>query len=77
MKAKLTFWEKVNMFFGFGYLANIGTGEIHRLANKKATCRLHMITNKMYVSKKRALKLMETGKGYNGCVKCYKEKDNG
>jgi len=75
MKAKLTFWEKVNLFFGYGYVANIGTGEIHRLKNKRTNCRIEMVTKKMYVSKKIAFQLFK--RGYNGCSKCWKETDNG
>lgn len=75
MKAKLTFWEKFNRFFGYGYVANTGTGEIHRLEKKQVNCRTEMITKRMYVSKKIAFRLL--GKGYNGCSKCWKEKDNG
>ena len=75
MKAKLTFWERVNLFFGYGYVVNIGTGEIHRLKNKLTSCRIEMITKKIYVSKKIALQLFQ--KGFNGCSKCFKTEDNG
>lgn len=74
MKAKLTFWEKFNRFFGFGYVANLGTGEIHRLSEKQTNCRTEMITKKLYVSKTIAHLLL--GK-FDGCSKCWKQEDNG
>ena len=62
--------------FGFTYLVNLGTKEIHDLSNGKTSCRTNSITKKKYVTKKRMLKMCASKK-YNGCSKCNKQLDRG
>jgi hypothetical protein len=76
MKAELTLKELIFKFFGFGYIVNYGSKEIHRLENKHPNCRTEMIANGQFVTKKRAYKLIADN-GFNGCRFCWKEKDKG
>jgi len=71
---KLTRKEKWMGFWGFAYFANFGTKEIHRLENKHVSCRLHMIANGRFVTKRRALRLIHSH-GFNGCRYCWKDKN--
>lgn len=75
---KLTFKEKWMKFWGYGYVANLRPSslEIHRLDKKHTNCRLEMITDKIYVTRKKALKMIRND-GFNGCRWCWKEKDLG
>lgn len=73
---KLTFGEKFKKFFGYGYVMNLNGNEIHRLETKHKNCHTDIMTNKKYISKKKAIKLINDSKN-DGCRFCWKEKDNG
>jgi len=77
-KKDLTFFEALAIIFGFGYVVNHNTKEIHDLSSKKTHCQLHLMSrkNKMYVSLRKALRLVNSDE-YNGCYWCWNEKDNG
>lgn len=72
---KLTFTERWMKFWGLGYFVNFGTKEIHKLENKTDLCKLWMITKGMFITRKKALRLIK--KGFNGCCYCWPEEDNG
>lgn len=78
MAAKLTFWQSFYLFFGFGYLVNHRSREIHRISNRKSNCKLEYISSKNseYVTFKRAMYLIAK-RGYNGCRWCWKVADKG
>jgi len=59
----------------FRYYVNHGTKEIHDLNSDNSFCRLSMITNGSYSTKRKADKLMR--QGYNGCRLCLKNEDKG
>jgi len=73
---RLTLEEWWFKFWGLGYLVNHNRKEIHRLKYKHVNCLTAAMTNKSYVSKSKALKLIDDGP-YNGCRYCWKEKDEG
>jgi hypothetical protein len=73
-KVKLTFREKVMMFWNLNYRVNHLSKEIHNLKNKHVNCLKSAKKNTNYVSEQRAIELMQ-GKEYNGCRWCWKEKD--
>lgn len=55
--------------FGFKYVINRNTNEIHKLSNLKTNCHVELMTNKMKVkNSKEWLK-----NGYNGCRWCYSD----
>ena len=72
-------WMQAAMEFLFGvkytHFVNYGTKEIHVLEDSDSKCRLNMVEHGDYITKKKALKLLN--KGYNGCRYCWKEKDKG
>lgn len=72
MKAKLTIEEKIAKFFGFGYLVNENSKQIHKLKNKQHNCHIDIISDKRLISKKEANELIEGL--YDGCTHCWKEK---
>ena len=78
MTAELTFKEKWFLFWGMGYVVNhrARSKEIHRLKTKHKNCQTERISNRQYVSKRKALKLIREH-GYNGCCFCWKEVDKG
>ena len=71
---KSYFWRRL---FGFRYLVNVRSGEVHDLANQKVNCLLHMMNddNKMFVGKKKAKRMMKDNDFYNGCKQCNKDFD--
>ncbi len=75
---RLTLKEKWFWFWGFGYVVNhrSRSKEIHRLGRKHKNCQTERIVNREYVTRKKALKLIQK-KGYNGCRWCWKETDTG
>jgi len=75
---KLTFWEFLMDLFGYGYVVNHRSREIHKLSDKSSNCKLELIAdhNREYISKSRALKLINK-MGYNGCRWCWDEQDKG
>ena len=78
MDNQLTFWEVWMIFWGFGYLVNHRSREIHRVAEKHTNCKLHLISknNSEYVTRSRAMKLIKTYH-YNGCRWCWEDQDKG
>lgn len=72
MVMKIRRW--LRELFGFTYLVNLNTKEIHNLDCDNRKCRLKMITKKRYVTKKTMLKMCAS-EGYNGCSKCNKQLD--
>jgi len=61
--------------FGFTYIVNENTKEIHDTKNKHHNCHLEVIYQKHFITKQTAYKLIESG--YNGCRWCMKEFDKG
>lgn len=61
--------------FGFTYIANSHTKEIHDSKNESRNCNLALISKKHFVTKRKSYKLMKNG--YNGCRWCMKEFDRG
>jgi len=78
METTLTFWERVVIFFGFGYLVNHLSKEIHRVSNKHENCHLDIISSKHseYITRSMAEHLIRN-RNYNGCRWCWKSQDNG
>ena len=77
---KLTIIEWIMNFLGYGYVINLRSKEIHRLKTKHSNCRLNQMKRKKYVTKDRAMWLMnfpQLGKGWNGCRYCFSERDLG
>ena len=70
----LTFKEKMLVFFGFGYVINHASREIHRLSRKHKNCLYNMMDKKKYTTKEHAYYLIFS-KGYNGCKWCFKEEN--
>ena len=75
---KLTFAEKWFLFWGMAYVVNLNprSKEIHSLNSKHKSCQLDKIVQKKYVTRKKALKLIKE-EGFNGCLFCWKETNNG
>lgn len=73
---ELTRKEKWMKFWGFGYVVNQATKEIHKLEEKHTNCRLDLMRHKKYVTWRRALRLI-LKKGYNGCRYCFPAFDKG
>lgn len=78
MDNALSFKEIFLIFFGFGYVVNHRSREVHRISEKHHNCQLHLIAkkNREYVSKKTARHLIKDC-GYNGCRWCWNPMDNG
>lgn len=67
---------KILEAIGFKYIINKATKEIHyapRISNK---CGIQYLRNGKYATARRVKRLI-TKKGYNGCVHCFPEQDNG
>jgi hypothetical protein len=57
--------------FGFKYVINHNTSEIHKLSNLKTNCHVELMANKMYVrNSEEWLK-----NGFNGCRWCYSDEN--
>ena len=78
MENSLTFWEMWLIFFGFGYLVNHHTKEIHRLYFKHHNCQMSTMSkkNSEYVTKSAAKRLIKKYH-YNGCRWCWPVQDAG
>ena len=72
---KLTFKEKLIVFFGFGYVVNESSKEIHRLSRKHKNCLYNMMGKKKYTTREGAYRLIFED-GYNGCRYCWNEMDS-
>ena len=74
--------EWILAIFGYTYLLNINTGEVHNLKNKTVSCRVHLMSkqNKKYLTRKQFKKIMGTTinkKLINGCRWCMTKYDLG
>ena len=78
MDNSFTFKQIWMIFFGFGYLVNHRSREIHRLYFKHRNCHIDLIADKNseYVTRSTAQKLIKTYK-YNGCRWCWPVTDLG
>jgi len=78
METRFTFWEIWVIFFGFGYLVNHRSKEIHRISEKRHNCHIELISSKNseYVTRRAALRMIKKYK-YNGCRWCWDEQDKG
>lgn len=71
----MNLFEKIKKFFGYNYLVNLNTLEIHDLNNPHTNCKTNLITNKKMITKKQLNKYLANG--YNGCRWCLKKHNNG
>ena len=62
-------------FFGWRYIVNHNTKEIHRADSTDSRCRFHLMTKCERITKRKLKKLLE--RGYNGCRWCLQEYDLG
>ena len=77
MKGLKWYQAFAEFFFGtqYRYFVNHGTKEIHDIKRTEKRCRLNMIINGSWETRKGAKKLLK--KGYNGCRYCNPELDEG
>lgn len=68
-------FEKIKKFFGYNYIVNLNTLEIHNLNKPHTNCKTNLMTNKKMITKKQLNKYLADG--YNGCRWCLKKYDNG
>jgi len=66
---------KIRRFFGYRYLVNLGSMEIHDLKNNHRNCHIPLITKKRFITQKGLKKILL--EGFNGCRFCMKEYDKG
>lgn len=66
------------IFFGFGYMVNHRSKEVHRMSMKHKNCQLDTISknHSEYVTKSTAKRLIKKF-GYNGCRWCWPVADKG
>lgn len=71
-------WNHLLNLLGFRYIANLNpkSKEIHYLPESKASCGLKYLKNGKRLTRKGMLRHINE-KGYNGCVHCLTNKDNG
>ena len=74
-------WSFIKWLFGIKevekpYLLNRNTNEIHDTKNEHPNCHLDLMTNKEYMSKRKAARLVLQCKA-NGCRYCLKRWDTG
>lgn len=63
--------SKIRLFFGYRFVLNTVTREIHDLSNTKKQCQIKLLVNYKYITKRKALKLIKSGKA-DGCIHCLK-----
>jgi hypothetical protein len=63
--------DKIKKMFGYTYVVNLNTWEIHNLKNKHENCKIYLMTNKKLITKKQLKSYLDDG--YNGCRWCLKE----
>lgn len=73
--------QKLLKLFGYDYLLNLNTGEVHNLNNKKFRCRIELIAdkNKKFITKNMFSKKINTtinGRSVNGCRFCNPKTDS-
>jgi hypothetical protein len=61
--------------FGYRYLINHASREVHDLANEHVNCHILEIKDREFARRKRAVALLDMVSEYNGCRWCMKEKD--
>lgn len=62
----------INWLFGYKYIVNLTSLEVHKISNLKGNCHEHIMVNKKYVrSADDYLK-----NGFNGCRWCFREADS-
>ena len=62
--------------FGFHFVINRNTNEIHNLDYEHKNCRIGLMRNAKYISWRKAVRLMK-GKKANGCRFCLRKWDTG
>lgn len=67
--------NRLKEFFGYKFIVNSKTKEIHRVKVLQSNCRIECLRNGYYTTKRRANKLLNDG--FNGCRYCFKEEDRG
>jgi len=68
--------SKIKEFFGFKYVYNTRSKQIHKLDNLQTSCHFTQMKNGVYCTKRKALKLITiglNGERYDGCIHCWKE----
>jgi len=63
--------------FGYRYLINHASREVHDLGNEHVNCHILSIKNREFAKRKRAMDIMSMVQEYNGCRWCNKEHNNG
>ena len=66
----------LRFLFGYVYLVNTHTREVHNLRRERGNCRIDLISpkNQKFVKRARAEKLIAGG-NFNGCRWCMGESD--
>jgi len=69
--------EWLKRLFGYRYLVNMHTGEVHNLDRQHINCCINFMAkgNKRLVSRRKALDLISKSRVFNGCRWCMGEKD--
>jgi len=62
--------------FGYKYILNERSREVHNPDHEHVNCHLDMISHKRYITKRRFNKLYKAGR-VDGCRYCIPSKDNG
>lgn len=72
--------SKIKEFFGYKYVANTRSHQIHSVTNLQESCHFLSLKNGFYVTLKKALSLIqqgdEEGEKYDGCRHCWKQMNN-
>lgn len=72
---RLTLW--IRKLFGYRYLINHSSREVHDLKNEHVNCHINLIVNREFATPKRAMTIMAIVEEYNGCRWCNKKHDKG
>lgn len=64
--------NKFKKFFGYKYIANHNSKEIHRIEDITKYCHISLMKNATQETRRKAIKLLHNG--YDGCKHCYKDK---
>jgi len=75
---KLTLCERWMLWWGFPFVLNIRSKEVHSLRSKHQNCGLNLMAkkNKVYLSGSHAMRLLDKKK-VDGCRWCLSEKNTG
>lgn len=68
-------FEKIKKLFGYCYIVNLNTLEIHDSNNPHPNCKTNLMTNKKMINKKQLNKYLADGS--NGCRWCMPKYDKG